>query len=149
MSMKKITQATKQKVKSKLILSIAFLALTAVSFATPVKTSHGGDDDITNSTAFASHKTIYENGAVKTILWYDAAGNVKATIRYYNEESLNPFILSRVKAEFSGKTIFGVTEISSDQGIIYKIILMDDKKWYHISSDSEGDLTLENKYKKA
>src|SRR4051812_13555070 len=75
----------------------------------------------------------FVNGAIKCKVWYDEDGNVTKTNRYYTEESLSPFILARVQQKYVGKKVFGITEVSSDEGLTYYIILEDDKKWYHVT----------------
>ena len=64
-------------------------------------------------------------------------------------QSLSPFILARIQQKYTGKKVFGITEVSSDAGLNYYIILEDDKKWYHVTSDATGNLSLEDKYNKA
>ena len=91
----------------------------------------------------------FKNGQIKCKVWYDADGNVTKTNRYYTEESLSPFILARIQQKYTGKKVFGITEVSSDAGLNYYIILEDDKKWYHVTSDATGNLSLEDKYNKA
>ncbi|HEV7621023.1 MAG TPA: hypothetical protein VGO09_04785 [Flavisolibacter sp.] len=91
----------------------------------------------------------FVNGAIKCKVWYDEDGNVTKTNRYYTQESLSPFILARVQQKYLGKKVFGITEVSSDEGLTYYIILEDDKKWYHVTSDATGNLILEDKYNKA
>ena len=96
-----------------------------------------------------SYQVEFNANLVKVKLWYDNDGNIIKTTRYYTEESLCPFILARLKQKYSDKKVFGITEVSSDEGLTYYIILEDDKKWYHVTVTSTGNMTLENKYNKA
>ncbi len=45
---------------------------------------------------------------------YDQQGNLVSTIRYYYEKQLPPAIVAKIKKAYSGKAIFGVTEVSSE-----------------------------------
>jgi len=91
----------------------------------------------------------FKAGKIRCKLWYDEDGNVTKTNRYYTQESLSPFILAKVQQKYAGKNIYGITEVSSDEGLNYYLILEDDKKWYHVTSDATGNLKLEDKYIKA
>lgn len=80
---------------------------------------------------------------------FDVDGNLLSTIRYYSEEHLPAKVLSRLRKTYPGKTIFGVTEINTDDEIAYYVKLVDDKFWYTVKSDSWGWLVLREKYRKA
>ena len=67
------------------------------------------------------------------------------TIKYYSDTELDPFIRAKVNARYKGKTIFGVTEVASNEEHFYQIILQDSKKWYTIKSDATGSITLVSK----
>jgi hypothetical protein len=96
-----------------------------------------------------TYEVLFMNGQVKCRMWYDKEGNVTKTERYYTEDGLCPYILAKVKAKYAGKKVFGVTEVNSESGIVYHIILEDEKKWYHVNGDSAGYLRLEKKLTKA
>src|SRR5438067_8961830 len=66
------------------------------------------------------------SGAIKCKVWYDADGNVLKTNRYYTAESLSPFILSKLQQKYNGKKVFGITEVSSEEGITFYIVLEDE-----------------------
>ena len=55
----------------------------------------------------------------------------------------------RSKKGILAKKIFGVTEDNSEVGLDYRIVLEDEKRWYHVNSDESGNLHLFKKYKKA
>jgi hypothetical protein len=96
-----------------------------------------------------TYEVLFMNGQVKCRMWYDKEGNVTKTERYYTAEELCPFIMAKVNKKFAGKKIFGVTEVNSENGITYHIILEDQNKWYHVNGDSAGYLRLEKKLNKA
>ena len=52
---------------------------------------------------------------------YDNDGNLLETVRYYGEKNLPANILAKLKKKFSGKEVFGVTEISAENSLNYYI----------------------------
>ena len=87
-------------------------------------------------------------GVVNTKKVLDEDGNIRYTIRNYSEELLPPFIANKIHKKFPGKNVWGVTEVSSEEGIHYKVFLQDDKKWYHVSANSNGEVYLDQWYYK-
>ena len=74
--------------------------------------------------------------------------------RYYFEQNLPFLIRSKVKETYPNKNIFGVIEVSiiTENGasrLEYFIKLEDAKGWMTVKSDNDGNLTVEEKYKKA
>ena len=86
---------------------------------------------------------------VSSKVWYETDGSIVKSVRYYNEQSLPPYIASKVHKQFNGKKIYGVTEESSSYGINYLIVLEDEKFWYHVTSNANGDIDLKIKLIKA
>lgn len=80
---------------------------------------------------------------------YDQDGNLLRTTRYYSQENLPINILTKLQKRFAGKSVYGVTELSTDDEVSYHITMQDEKNWYIIKADNWGSLELENKYKKA
>jgi len=80
---------------------------------------------------------------------YDAEGTLIQTIRYYGERQLLPNIVSRLKKKYSGREIFGVTETSSDNEVMFLVTLKDEKNWYVVKSDVYGNLEQTDKFKRA
>jgi hypothetical protein len=96
-----------------------------------------------------NYLVYFTNDQVKCRMWYDANGNVLKTIRYYYEQNLCPFILTKIKQKYADKKLYCVTEVSSDEGVKYNIVLEDETKWYHVSVDTNGTVRLDKKYNKA
>ncbi|MES1215610.1 MAG: hypothetical protein ABUT20_08835 [Bacteroidota bacterium] len=95
------------------------------------------------------YQANFWQGGINIRAKYDEQGNLLGTIRYYFEKQLPPAILSSVKKKYAGKSIFGVTEVSSDEDISYFVTMQDDKNWYTIKSDAFGNLQQTEKFKKA
>ena len=80
---------------------------------------------------------------------YDANGTLIRTTRYYSQENLPINILTRVKKKYAGKSVYGVTELSTEDVVSYHITLQDEKNWYIVIADNWGNLELSKKFKKA
>jgi len=80
---------------------------------------------------------------------YDQDGNLLRTTRYYSQENLPINILTKLQKRYAGKSVYGVTELSTDDEVSYHITMQDEKNWYIIKADNWGGLELEKKYKKA
>jgi hypothetical protein len=141
----------------KMFLAIAVLA-SSLTFANPsvdekieknFKQSFPKAEKVTWYEGDSFYEVLFTNNLVTCRLWYDRDGNVTKTERYYKEDGLSPFMLARLSKRFEGKKVFGVTEVSSDNGINYTIILEDDKRWYQVSADASGNLRLDKKMLKA
>ena len=96
-----------------------------------------------------SYVAYFSLNNIKCRLWYNADGVVIKSIRYYSAAELPPFIRSSVDHKYSDKKIFGVTEVTSEEGLEYNIVLEDETHWYDITSDGSGNISMKNKFKKA
>jgi len=79
---------------------------------------------------------------------YNPDGVVLSTTRYYSEQNLSPAIRAKVNEKYPGKKIFGITEVSNSENVIYNIVLQDDKCWYNIESDATCIIKLDKKSEK-
>jgi hypothetical protein len=80
---------------------------------------------------------------------YDKDGNLLRTTRYYSQENLPINILTKLQKRYAGKSVYGVTELSTGDEVSYHITMQDEKNWYIIKADNWGSFELEQKYKKA
>lgn len=80
---------------------------------------------------------------------YDEEGRLLKTIRYYTERQLLPNIVARLKSKYSGRSIEGVTETTSDDEVSFVVTLKDNTDWYVVKSDVYGNLQLMQKFKRA
>ena len=76
-------------------------------------------------------------------------GNILSARRDYYENHLSLYLLAKVKEKFTGKKIFGVTEVTTQDGVVYTIVLEDDKNWTTITSNETGNFSVVQKLKKA
>ena len=80
---------------------------------------------------------------------FDNEGNLLETIRYYGETNLPPNILAKLKKKYSGKEIFGVTEVTSETEVSFYVSLRDEKNWINIKSDPYANLQQIDKFRNA
>jgi hypothetical protein len=90
---------------------------------------------------------------IRSRVVYLKDGKATEFTRYYFEQNLPFVIRSKVKEAYPGKNIFGVIEVSilTETGasqLEYFIKLDDAKSWLTVKSDNDGNLAVEEKYKK-
>ena|SRR5215218_2515666 len=95
------------------------------------------------------YEVVFENNQVLCRIKYDFKGNIISVRRDYYEKDLSLFIVAKIKEKYAGKRIFGITEITSSEGIVYTIVLEDDKNWITVNASDNGELSLVQKLKKA
>ena len=86
---------------------------------------------------------------VRSHIVYDKEGAFISSVRYYRERTLPYYLLNILKKRYAGKTIFSVTEISTVSNIEYDVKLEDARTWLTVRVDSEGNLDVVEKYRKA
>lgn len=96
------------------------------------------------------HYDVYfEKEGVKYHIRYDLNGKMVSTRNYYDATKLSPFLKAKLSEKYPGKTIFGVTEITSSEEMFYVINLEDEKRWTNIRVDATGQITEIEKLQKA
>jgi hypothetical protein len=95
------------------------------------------------------YNAFFVAGNIKTRAIFDAKGNLLQTIRYYGEEQLPENVLYSVKKAYKGKEVFGVTEVSNQYGVGYRIVLKDAKHYTHININNMGETEVVSRYKRA
>ena len=152
---------TRRLFPKKLILACCFLTLSAGVFATST------DGNISDKLLQAFHKTFpdaqqvrwaeqedkymvnFKQGDVLTKIEYDKDGNFLSSLRYYSEKNLPVSILCRLQKKYGDKKVFGVTEMTTDSAVEYYIKLEDETNWITVRSNSDGNMQVIEKYKKA
>ncbi|GAA4751231.1 hypothetical protein [Flavisolibacter ginsenosidimutans] len=95
------------------------------------------------------YEAYFDTGDVKCRAKFDTNGKLISTIRYYGEKMVSPYLKAKLAAKFPGKTIFGVTEVNSENELTYNFVLEDSKTWTHVKSDGTGQMEVTEKFKKA
>ena len=89
------------------------------------------------------------DNSIDTRVSYDNEGNILRTIRYYGEEQLPLLVRAKLQTQFVGKKVFGVTELSTAEALDYYVVLEDGTTWSHVKCNSNGDMQVYKKFKKA
>ena len=95
------------------------------------------------------YEVDFKQDEIKTQVRYDGDGNITGTTRYYFEKQLPPYIISNLKRKYPQRTVYGVTEIYSENDLQYYITMEDEKNWYTVKSNPLGSLEQTDKFKKA
>lgn len=95
-----------------------------------------------------NYEAFFISDEVKTRAMFDSKGNLMQTIRYFKEDKMPANILYNIKKQYSGKEIWGITEVSNKNGIIYNIVLRDEKDYLTINANNNGETELVTKYKR-
>ena len=96
-----------------------------------------------------SYEAAFKQSNILIRASYDTEGNLLSTTRYYQEENLPVQILLKLKKGYEGKSVFGVTESTTQDNVTYYITLQDEKNWYVVKSDNWGSFETVKKFKKA
>jgi Protein of unknown function (DUF2874). len=103
--------------------------------------------------AWTEHENLYEvsfkQHDIQVKVSYDRDGNIINTLRYYQEEHLPLIVRSKIKTKYSDKKITGVTEMASEDGTFFYVILEGDKNLMEVKADIFGHLTVQKKWKKS
>ena len=95
------------------------------------------------------YEVLFQNNDVSCRMKYDMQGHIISVRRDYYEKDLSLYILAKLKSKYTGKKIFGITEITTDSGTLYNIVLEDEKHWINVKSDATGNMSIAQKLKKA
>ena len=82
------------------------------------------------------------------ILYYNKDGEVVLSRKYYGADDLPLFIRARLYKRYTGKTVYGVSEITKGNMIKYSIVMQEEKKWYVIEASSDGVMQQVDKFNK-
>jgi hypothetical protein len=91
----------------------------------------------------------FKEKGILTKIEYDRDGNFLASVRYYTEKNLPVNIICKLQKKFADKTVFGVTEMTTDNAVEYYIKLEDANSWVTVRSGIDGNMSVVEKYKKA
>ena len=94
------------------------------------------------------YEATFKQNDIPVTVRYDTDGNIISSKRYYSGQQLNPFVAGKLKARYGDKTIFGVTEWTSADGTAYHVVLEDEKFWWNVKADANGEVETTEKIKK-
>ena len=94
------------------------------------------------------YEVSFRQNDILTKVVYDKDAHFVSSLRYYSEKNLPVSILCQLQKKYSGKTVWGVTEQSTESSTEYYVKLVDDRNWYTVRSDAEGNMQTIERYKK-
>jgi hypothetical protein len=144
----------------KIFFAAAAFMLTCSAFANTIKDVNAKVLDAFNKTfqnarqvVWHEYKDYYEvrfmQGTIDARVKYDTNGKIMEAVRYYKEDNLPLLIKAKIENKYAHEKIFGVTEVSSDAGVNYYVVLENEKNWINIKCDYLGNVSVQNKFKKA
>lgn len=95
------------------------------------------------------YEVYFKKDNCSTRICYDFNGRLLSTLCHYDQSKLPAFIRANLSRKYAGKSVFGVTELTTDADHEYHIVLQDDKFWYNVKADDNGRIRLEDKFRKA
>ncbi len=78
-----------------------------------------------------------------TRICYTKNGKFVSSLRYYGSKDLPTNVLLAVKKKYPNQDIFGVTEFTNDQQVIYYIKLYNGKEYTSLKAYSDGTVSNE------
>jgi hypothetical protein len=147
----------------KLLALIAVVGLGFQSFAfDPVnekllesfKTSFPHAEQVKWQELPASFVVTFMEETIRARAYYDKDGELVQLIRYYKDTQLPFAVLHAIQKQFSGKTIFGVVEVTSTDSkkaieTVYHVKLEDGRNWTTVRIDISGHAVITQKIRKA
>lgn len=132
----------------KKMMFFLFLLVGLVASAAPIKVDERVQKlfaeafpaarSVTWYTTETHYQVVFLNDEVQCRITYRLDGTVERTERYYTESDLPPFVLSKIKSRYAAYKIHGVTEIATELGVVYHLVLEGEKKWLEVESDETG-----------
>jgi hypothetical protein len=91
----------------------------------------------------------FVQGGIQSKVNYDHSGSMLSSLRYYAPNLLPLNIYNRIKNNHAKKEMFGVTEVTFNNEVVYYVKLQDAKNWITLKVDASGSSEVVEKYKKA
>jgi hypothetical protein len=101
-----------------------------------------------------SYEVSFVQNGIRSRVYYPKDNSFVRLTRYFKEENLPYHVRFIIKKQFAGKSIFGVTEVSTISDgwnlsyIVYNIVLEDEAKFYFIKMEEDGEFTIGKRLKK-
>lgn len=144
----------------KTIITAIAVVFTVICFANPLpavnervlknfKATFKAAEEVKWSEHESHYSVSFTLSSIQTRVNYDKEGNILNSTRSYTPALLPLHVYNAVTKRFGGKTLFGVTEVADDKNVLYVIKIYDDKKWYTLHADTEGNIEVTEKYERA
>jgi hypothetical protein len=142
----------------KQVIFFLLLLVSTAASATPIKVDEKIQKQFAKAFPTAQRPTWYSDethyevvfyqGDVQCRIVYRLNGAVERTERYYTERDLAPFVLAKVKGKYPDYRVHGVTEFTTELGVVYHLILEGEQRWLHVRTDDTGSSTVVKRIKK-
>jgi hypothetical protein len=139
------------------LIFLMSLLISTATLATPVKIDERVQKIFTDAFPYAKsvkwygnethYEVLFYNDDVHCRITYRLDGTVERTERYYTEENLAPFVLARIKQKYEGYRIHGITEMTSEAGLVYYIVLEGAARWLEVQADETGAAYIIKRFK--
>ncbi len=90
----------------------------------------------------------FSQQGINTYVTYDEEGNFLSSRRYYNGDQLPVDIQCALKKKYSGRKVYGVTEVTVGTEVNYYVKLEDPKTWITVKVDNARNMEVTEKYQK-
>jgi YD repeat-containing protein len=90
----------------------------------------------------------FTQDGVATSVNYDEQGNFISSRRYYQNAKLPIDIQCKLQKQFSGKTVYGVTEIALADNVYYFVKLEDATSWTSLKINGAREIEVLDKLRK-
>ncbi len=98
---------------------------------------------------FDDHYSVsFLYSGIQSKLNYDLEGNILGSTRYYDPAALPMNIFTKLKRENPNRELFGVTEITVGDDMVYFVKMQDAKHWITLKVDPSGNSQVYEKYRK-
>ena len=99
---------------------------------------------------FENYYTVsFSQSGIQSKVNYDYSGSMLSSLRYYAPQLLPLNIYNKIKKNYSKKEMFGVTEVTFSNEVVYYVKLHDAKSWITLKIDGVGNSEVVENYKKA
>jgi hypothetical protein len=95
------------------------------------------------------YQVTFRQNDILSKVEYDKDAHFISALRYYTEKNLPVTVICQLQKKYAGKSVWGVTEMSTENSTEYYVKLVDEKNWYTVRSDAEGNMQTIEKYKKS
>jgi len=98
---------------------------------------------------YQSYYTVsFMHSGIQSKVNYDRKGNMLGSIRYYSAQMLPLNIFNKVKKDYAQQNLFGVTEVTFGNDVVYFVKIETAKNWITVKMDATGSSEVYEKFKK-
>ena len=99
---------------------------------------------------FENHYSVsFMHSGVQSKVTYKKNGEMLSSISYYAPKMLPLYLQNKLKKDYPGMNLYGVTEVMHDDTVTYFVKLENEKNWITVKMDPTGSNEVFKKYRKA